>query len=85
MIHITAINNADAVPVIIDLYIHHVLAYDLEHEYLGQATSCVQTPLLCTSLYRNSGYNVTASRELQGPKLNHIVVHSNNDRSETVI
>jgi hypothetical protein len=40
---------------------------------------------LWTSLYSNSGYYVTASREMQGPKLNHRVVHSNNDRSETVI
>jgi hypothetical protein len=81
-----SIDDQDAPPKLISPSNAHILAYDLECEYLGPQTSNIQSPILCACLKCSCGYEVIVSRTpIANRECKHIVAPTNSLISQTVV
>jgi DNA polymerase elongation subunit (family B) len=80
------IEDPSAPPKLISESNSHVLAYDLECEYLGPQTFNLQSPILCACLKCSCGYEAIVSRTpLIQRERKYVLVPSNQLISEAVI
>ena len=70
--------DSKTAPFLIDYVTNHILCYDIECEFAGNAYCTYDSPILCVCLLCSCGYSICVSRQTLTGNHIHRVVRDNN-------